>query len=79
MSAGARKRVLEDIFPEVGKKQFRYGGADEPSHPTLSKGGEMGWFNWGSAIAIIVDVPENLGIMVRPHDEVRVGDPLFSW
>lgn len=79
MSAGARRRVLQDVFPEPGKKQFRYGGADEPSHPTLTKGGEMGWFNWGSAIAIIVDVPENLGIMVRPHDEVRVGDPLFSW
>lgn len=75
MSPTTRRRMLEDVFPQPGTKHFRYSS----DRPALKKGEEMGWFNWGSAIAIIVDVPENLGIMVRPHDEVRVGDPLFSW
>lgn len=45
----------------------------------LKKGDPMGWFNWGSAIVIVVDAPPGTGVLVRPHDEVRVGQPLISW
>lgn len=47
--------------------------------PRLAKGDELGWFNWGSAIVIVADVPEGCGVHVHPHQDVRVGDPLLSW
>ena len=45
----------------------------------LKKGDPMGWFNWGSAIVIVVEAPRGTGLVVRPHDEVRVGQPLINW
>ena len=66
----------DTLFPTQEEKRFVYEGE---SVPTLAKGEELGWFNWGSAIVLIAEVPEGTGVRVRPHQEVRVGDPLLSW
>lgn len=105
-SPSSRKRILEDVFPELDRNCFLYGTDEEEKSPdsdvarsastqntygkrvfhadgrpcpNFSKGEELGWFNWGSAIALVVDLPDSMGVKVRPLDEVRVGQPLVSW
>lgn len=64
------------VFPVQEERRFVY---EDGNQPTLAKGEELGWFNWGSAIVLIAEVPEGTGVRVRPHQDVRVGDPLLSW
>lgn len=106
MSSPAKRRALQDVFPELDRNCYFYGSKGASSEdelslkkhassqntygkriihddgrpcPAYSKGDELGWFNWGSAIALIVDLPDSMGVKVRPLDEVRVGQPLVSW
>lgn len=69
--------------PRNASSQNTYGKRvlhdDGRACPTFGKGEELGWFNWGSAIALVVDLPDSMGVKVRPLDEVRVGQPLVSW
>jgi phosphatidylserine decarboxylase len=67
-------RTTDSVFPPLETTKFKY-----DVHPSLRKGEEMGWFNWGSAIVIIADVPDGCGVRVRPMEEVRVGQPLINW
>lgn len=52
--------------------------------PTIKKGQEFGYFNWGSCVVLIADVSrkslseaEGGGLKVKPGDEVRVGQRLI--
>lgn len=65
-----------DVFPLPQPVRRVY---PDGQQPTLAKGDEMGWFNWGSAIAIVCDLPENIGVLVKPLQEVHVGQPLCGW
>lgn len=67
-----------DVFAAPEVTRFEYESSGGPT-PSLEKGSELGWFNWGSAIVLIADVPEGCGVRVKPLQDVRVGDPLISW
>jgi phosphatidylserine decarboxylase len=67
--------AVSDTYSPLSTKSLSYGeGA-----VALRKGDPMGWFNWGSAVVVVVETPRGTGVVVRPHDEVRVGQPLISW
>lgn len=80
---GGDERPTDEVFSPLEVKRYDYEAncADDAKEhaPRVGRGEELGWFNWGSAIVIIADVPEGCGVQVHPHQDVRVGDPLISW
>jgi phosphatidylserine decarboxylase len=81
---GGEAKNDSEVFSPTEIKRYDYEACqseDKSSDatPRIARGEELGWFNWGSAIVIIADVPEGCGVQVHPHQDVRVGDPLISW
>ena len=64
-----------DTYKPLSNTSYSYSNGVVP----LRKGEPMGWFNWGSAIVVVIETPQGTGVVVKPHDEVLVGQPLISW
>lgn len=63
-------------FPSDPTTKTEYAVPSE--RPTLNRGENMGWFNWGSAIVMVVDLPVGVTPCVGSKDEVRVGQAITS-
>lgn len=46
--------------------------------PQMEKGKEIGWFNWGSAIIVVADLPDGYEPIVKAMENLRVGQALVA-
>jgi len=46
--------------------------------PEIEKGKEVGWFNWGSAVIVVADLPAEYEPIVQPLQDLRVGQALVA-
>lgn len=46
--------------------------------PEVRRGGEVGWFNWGSAVVVVADLPNGYEPCVKTMQEVHVGQALAA-
>lgn len=45
----------------------------------LQRGDELGYFNLGSTIIMIVEAKDVTDLLVTPGQKVKVGEPLFKY
>lgn len=46
--------------------------------PEMERGKELGWFNWGSAIILVTDLPDGYEPIVKAMQDLRVGQALVA-
>lgn len=65
------------LYAPHAPQKFDYRNRADPL-PRLRRGEECGWFNWGSAIVIVADLPHGIEPCVTRFSDVRVGDALCA-
>lgn len=65
-------------YSEYGQRKGKRTIYAMGKRPEIEKGKEVGWFNWGSAIVLVADLPVGYEPIVKPMEELRVGQALVA-
>ncbi|EPY41622.1 phosphatidylserine decarboxylase [Angomonas deanei] len=49
-----------------------------PHFPLLRAGQPVGWFQWGSTVAVLVDVPVDSKVVIQVNDEIKAGQAVLT-
>lgn len=65
--------MQHNVFPKAPTTEKVY---PPDARPFVARGADFGWFNWGSAIVLIVDLPDSVTPCVTSGQELVVGQPI---